>query len=412
MEGLEMMETRTVNGEGLARRTARSVPAAARANGTGAEPPLRIAQVAPLYEAVPPGAYGGTERVVATLCNGLVAQGHDVTLFAPETSSTEARLEAFEKPLRERFDAHEMASVAPHLHLEMMAELAARADDFDVIHSHLDLLALPFTRLITTPTVLTLHGRLDLDFVRELLPRYGSVPLVSISDDQRRAVEDLDLTWAATVHNGLDLDHYRDVPHDSDGYLGFVGRIAHEKGPLTAIEVSRRTGVPLRLAAKVDPTDVAYYQEEVAPQMGSHVRFVGEITEDEKPTFYACARATLFPSDWPEPFGLVMIESLAAGTPVIALRRGSVPEVIEDGVTGFICDDVDEMVDAVGRIDEIDPEACRRGAARFSAERMCEGYVDVYRSLRSSSAGTPLPAPRQALEEELGQQVSLGAGEN
>ena len=304
MEGLSMTETRTVNGEGRARRTARSVPATARANGTGAERPLRIAQVAPLYEAVPPGAYGGTERVVATLCDGLVAQGHDVTLFAPETSSTAARLEAFEKPLRERFDAHEMANVAPHLHLEMMAELAARADDFDVIHSHLDLLALPFTRLITTPTVLTLHGRLDLDFVRELLPRYGSVPLVSISDDQRRAVEDLDLTWAATVHNGLDLDHYRDVPHDPDGYLGFVGRIAHEKGPLTAIEVSRRTGVPLRLAAKVDPTDVTYYQEEVAPQMGSHVRFVGEITEDEKPTFYACARATLFPSDWPEPFGL------------------------------------------------------------------------------------------------------------
>ena len=263
-----MTETPTVNGEGLARRTARWCPRPRGRSGTGAERPLRIAQVAPLYEAVPPGAYGGTERVVATLCDGLVAQGHDVTLFAPETSSTAARLEAFEKPLRERFDAHEMANVAPHLHLEMMAELAARADEFDVIHSHLDLLALPFTRLIATPTVLTLHGRLDLDFVRELLPRYGSVPLVSISNDQRRAVADLDLTWAATVHNGLDLDHYRDVPHDTDGYLAFVGRIAHEKGPLTAIEVSRRTGVPLRLAAKVDPTDVAYYEEEVAPRDG------------------------------------------------------------------------------------------------------------------------------------------------
>ena len=403
-----MVETRTANGEGYA-RSPRSVPSATVVLEERAERPLRIAQVAPLYEAVPPGAYGGTERVVATLCDGLVAQGHDVTLFAPETSSTEARLEAFGKPLRERFDADEMAHVAPHLHLEMLAELAARAGDFDVIHSHLDVLALPFTRLIATPTVLTLHGRLDLGFVRELLPRYPSVPLVSISDDQRRAVEDLDLTWAATVHNGLDLDHYRDVARDAEGYLGFVGRIAHEKGPLTAIEVSRRTGVPLRLAAKVDPTDVAYYQEEVAPQMGSGVRFVGEIAEDEKPTFYACARATLFPSDWPEPFGLVMIESLAAGTPVIALRRGSVPEVIEDGVTGFICDDVDEMVAAVGRIDEIDPEACRRGAARFSAERMCQGYVDVYRSLLSSSAtGVPLPTPRQALRQ---QQVP-GPGEN
>ena len=388
------METCSVNGVGYGRRVPRTVPAPRRADGPAAERPLRIAQVAPLYEAVPPGAYGGTERIIATLCDGLVAQGHDVTLFGPETSATAARLEAFEKPLRERFSAEEMAHVAPHLHLAMLAELATRAGDFDVIHSHLDVLALPFTRLMDTPTVLTMHGRLDLDFVRELLPRYGSVPLVSISEDQRGAVEDLDLTWAATVYNGLDLGHYREVPHDADGYLAFVGRIAEEKGPLTAIEVSRRTDVPLRIAAKVDPTDVTYYQEEVAPRMGPHVRFVGEVTEEEKPTFYACARATLFPSDWPEPFGLVMIESMAAGTPVIALRRGSVPEVIEDGVTGFICDDVDEMAEAVGRIDEIDPEACRRGAARFSAERMCRGYVDVYRSLiAGSSRGTLVAAP-------------------
>ena len=368
-----------------------------RQSGTGAEPPLRIAQVAPLYEAVPPGAYGGTERIIATLCDGLVAQGHDVTLFGPATSMTDAKLQAFEKPLRERFSAEEMGNVAPHLHQEMLAEVSWRSGEFDVIHSHLDLLALPFTRLIATPTVLTLHGRLDLDFVRELLPRYGSVPLVSISNDQRRAVEDLDLTWAATVYNGLDLSRYNEVPHDSDGYLGFVGRIAEEKGPLAAIEVSRRTGVPLRMAAKVDPTDVAYYEEDVAPQMGSGVDFVGEITEDEKPAFYAGARATLFPSDWPEPFGLVMIESLAAGTPVVALRRGSVPEVIEDGVTGFICDDVDEMADAVGRVGQIDPEACRRGAERFTAERMCRGYVDVYRSLLRSR----LPRPPRGLRQQL-----------
>jgi glycosyltransferase involved in cell wall biosynthesis len=376
------------------------VPGARTASSADAQQPLRIAQVAPLYEAVPPGRYGGTERVIATLSDELVAQGHDVTLFGPETSATAARLLAFEKPLRERFTADEMANVAPHLHLEMMAEVAARAGEFDVIHSHLDLLALPFTRLIPTPTMLTLHGRLDLDFVRELLPRYASVPLVSISNDQRRAVEDLDLTWAATVYNGLDLGHYRDVRHDEDGYLGFVGRIATEKGPLSAIEVSRRTGVPLRMAAKVDPTDVGYYEEEVAPQMGSHVDFVGEITEEEKPAFYAGARATVFPSDWPEPFGLVMIESLAAGTPVIALRRGSVPEVIEHGVTGFICDDVDEMAEAVSRIGQLDPEACRRGAERFTAERMSRGYVDVYRSL----VGNP-PSERLL---ELRQLPSIG----
>src|SRR3954452_1110731 len=342
---------------------------------------MRIAQVAPLYEAVRPGAYGGTERVIAMLCNGLVAQGHTVTLFGPETSQTAATLEAFEQPLRERLSGDEMVEAAPHLHLQMLAELYERADEFDVVNSHLDIWTLPFTRLSDTPTVLTMHGRLDLDLLRDLLPRYGTVPLVSISDDQRRGVADLDLTWAATVYNGLDLSAYSDVPHDPDGYLGFVGRISEEKGPLTAIEISRRTGLPLRMAAKVDPLDLSYYEEEVRPEMGPDVDFVGEIEEGEKPAFYAGARATLFPSDWPEPFGLVMIESLAAGTPVIALRRGSVPEVIDDGVTGFICDDVDEMARAVERIDEIDPDACRRQAERFSGEAMCRGYLEVYESL-------------------------------
>jgi len=342
---------------------------------------VRIAQVAPLYEAVPPGAYGGTERVIATLCDGLVAQGHKVTLFAPKTSETAAVLEAFEEPLRERFSREELVDLAPHLHLQMLAEIYERADDFDVVHSHLDILTFPFTRLSEVPTVLTMHGRLDLDFLRDLLPRYGSVPLVSISDDQRQAVADLDLTWAATVYNGLDLTAYHDVPHDPDGYLGFVGRIADEKGPLAAIEIARRSGIPLRMAAKVDPLDVPYYENEVKPEMGPDIDFIGEIEEHEKPAFWGGARATLFPSDWPEPFGLVMIESLAAGTPVIALRRGSVPEVIEDGVTGFICDDVSDMVQATERIAEIDPEECRRQAERFSSESMCQGYVEVYESL-------------------------------
>jgi glycosyltransferase involved in cell wall biosynthesis len=342
---------------------------------------MRIAQVAPLYEAVPPGAYGGTERVIATLCDGLVARGHDVTLFGPETSETAAALESFEKPLRERFDGDELVNLAPHLHLQMLAELYARDGDFDVIHSHLDIWTLPFTRLSRTPSVLTMHGRLDLDHLRDLLPRYPSVPLVSISDDQRRAVADLDLTWAATVYNGLDLTEYHDVPHQDDGYLAFVGRIAEEKGPLTAIEIARRSEVPLRIAAKVDPLDVPYYEDVVKPEMGSNVDFVGEIEEHEKPDFYAGARATLFPSDWPEPFGLVMIESLAAGTPVIALRRGSVPEVIDHGVTGFICENLEEMVEATRHIAEIDPDACRQNAERFSAEAMCKGYERVYDSL-------------------------------
>ena len=206
---------------------------------------------------------------------------------------------------------------------------------------------------------------------------------------------DLDLTWMATVHNGLDLAAYHAVGHDPDGYLGFVGRVAEEKGPLTAIEVARRCGLPLRVAAKVDPLDQAYYEEQVAPVLGPDIDFVGEIDEQQKPGFYAGARATLFPIDWPEPFGLVMIESMAAGTPVIALRRGSVPEVVEHGVTGFVCDDVEEMVEAVARLGEIDPDACRRRAATFSGDAMCRRYLDVYERV-ACATGAPR-VPRQAL---------------
>ena len=342
---------------------------------------MRIAQVAPLYEAVPPGAYGGTERVIASLCDGLVAEGTRSRLFAPETSETAARAGSLRRTAAHAVECGGAGEPRPHLHLEMFADVYERGDDFDVVHSHLDIWTFPFTRLSDVPTVLTMHGRLDLDFLRDLMPRYGSVPLVSISDDQRRAVADLDLTWAATVYNGLDLSAYGEVRHDSDGYLGFVGRIAEEKGPLAAIEIARRSGLPLRMAAKVDPLDEEYYEQEVKPHMGHGVDFVGEIDELQKPEFYAGARATLFPSDWPEPFGLVMIESLAAGTPVIALRRGSVPEVIVDGVTGFICDDVDEMAKAAERIGEIDPDECRRHADRFSAEAMCRGYTEVYERL-------------------------------
>jgi glycosyltransferase involved in cell wall biosynthesis len=343
--------------------------------------------------------------VIAGLCDGLVAQGHEVTLFAPEGSETAATLEAYGEPLRTRFTADELVNLAPHLHLEMFADVYERADDFDVVHSHLDIWTFPFERFSDVPTVLTMHGRLDLDFLRDLMPRYASVPLVSISDDQRRAVADLDLTWAATVYNGLDQSPYRAVPHGRHGYLAFVGRIAAEKGPLSAIEVARRTDVPLRMAANVDPTDVPYYEKEVVPHMGSDVDFVGAITEDEKPAFYAGARATLFASDWPEPSGLVMIESLAAGTPVVALRRGSLPEVIEDGITGFICEDVDEMADAVRLIDQIDPEACRRGAKRFTADRMCRGYLDVYRAL-------PARRPPRTQHGLRQQQLLPSSGEN
>lgn len=341
---------------------------------------MRIAQIAPLYEQVPPIGYGGTERVVAALCDGLVELGHDVTLFAAATSSSRANcVEVVPAPLRRRMSRNEMIEVAPHIHLRMLADLYDRADEFDVIHSHVDIWTLPFAHRSATPTVLTLHGRLDLDHVRRTLALYPHVPLVSISDHQRHAIRDVDLNWVATVHNGLDLTRYHDAVRADEGYLAFVGRIHPEKGPALAVDVARRAGRQLRVAAKIDPLDVDYFRDEIEPLFRAHdVAFLGELGEHEKPDFYASAACTLFPSDWPEPFGLVMIESMAAGTPVVALRRGSVPEIVIDGITGFICDDVAQMAEAVERVAEIDRERCRRHAATFSAAKMSIEYERVY----------------------------------
>jgi glycosyltransferase involved in cell wall biosynthesis len=352
---------------------------------------VRIAQIAPLYEAVPPRAYGGTERVIAALCDGLVDGGHEVTLFAAGTSTTRAVLEAVvPAPLRSRMTRTEMIETAPHLHLRMLAEVYERAAEFDVIHSHTDVWTLPFARSTSTPTVLTLHGRLDLDHVRRTVPLYPEVPLVSISDHQRLPLAGRRVAWAGTVYNGLDLSHYHHTPRGRGDHLVFVGRINAEKGPALAVEIARRAGRRLRVAAKIDPMDVDYYRDEIEPVFRTdQVDFVGELDESAKPQFYAGAAATVFPSDWPEPFGLVMIESMAAGTPVIALRRGAVPEVLIDGVTGFVCDTVDEMVAAVDRIPENDPDACRRRALRFDTRHMCAGYEQVYRAAvgRRATAG-------------------------
>ena len=356
---------------------------------------MRIAQVAPLYENVPPSGYGGTERVIAGLCDGLVAAGHDVTLFASGRSRTKARLESFvEAPLRQRMNARELAEVGPHLHLRMLTDVYARAGDFDVIHAHTDVWTLPFLGLAPTPTLLTMHGRLDVPLAQRTLSLYPGAPLVSISDHQRLALEGSPVDWLATVPNGLDLSRYHRQPRGDGSYLAFVGRLCPEKRPDLAVAVAARTGWPLRVAAKVDPTDERYYEEQIAPLFAAHdVEFVGELGEADKPAFYAGAAATLFPSDWPEPFGLVMIESLAAGTPVVALRRGAVPEVLVDGECGFVCDDADGMVEAVGRLAELDPSDCRRRAADFGVEPMCARYERAYRALLERAAS---PVPRQS----------------
>lgn len=356
---------------------------------------MRIAQISPLYEDVPPRRYGGTERVIGALCDELVEAGHEVTLFASTSSVTQARLEPMGLPLRERMSREELTHVAPHLHLQMLAEVYHRAEEFDLIHSHLDVWTLPFADRAPTSSLLTMHGRLDTEYVQAILPLYPDIPLASVSDSQRRPLDRHDLWWAGTAYNGLDLRRYHEQPRHPEGHLAFVGRISPEKGPTLAIEVAQRTGRRLRIGAKVDPMDVEYFEREVEPRVGDGVEFVGEVTEEDKPAFFSTASATLFPSDWPEPFGLVMIESLAAGTPVIALRRGSVPEVLVDGVTGFICDDVNDMVRAVERIDAIDPGDCRDRAAEFGADVMCARYEGLYETILSArgSHRAPVPGP-------------------
>ncbi len=356
---------------------------------------MRIAQIAPLFEDVPPPMYGGTERVIAGLCDSLATAGHDVTLFATGTSSTSAHLEAGAKaPLRVRMDADEMANVAPHLHLRMLSDVAACAEEFDIIHSHLDLLALPFSGLAGTPMVVTLHGRLDIDEVQRILPLYPDVAFVSISDHQRLPLDGLPINWAATVPNGLDLDAYLVEPRGAGDYLAFVGRLCPDKRPDLAIDIATRTGWPLRIAAKIDPTDNDYFNSEIAPLLEApNVDFVGELCESDKPAFYAGAAATLFPSDWPEPFGLVLIESLAAGTPVVALRRGAVPEIIEHGISGYICEDADEMAECVEPAIKLDPAACRARASEFSLQQMRQRYEAVYTSVLTATSSHDRSTP-------------------
>jgi glycosyltransferase involved in cell wall biosynthesis len=336
---------------------------------------LRIAQVAPLYESVPPKLYGGTERIVSYLTEELVRQGHEVTLFASGDSVTQARLVAV-CPRSLRLDPGCVDPLAHHLVL--IEEVFRRAASFDVVHFHIDYLHFPVTRRLPVPHVTTLHGRLDIPDLVPLHREYQGMPVTSISDAQRAPLPWLN--WQGTIHHGLPVDLHRGI-EEPEAYLAFLGRVSPEKGLDRAIEITRRAGLPLCVAAKVDRADLAYYEETIKPLLAQpHVDFVGEIGEAEKQRFLGNARAVLFPVDWPEPFGLVMIEAMACGTPVIAFRRGSVPEVLDEGETGFVVSTVEEAAAAVGRLDEISRRGCRAAfERRFTAPRMAREYVRMYR---------------------------------
>ena len=338
---------------------------------------MRIAQVAPLYESVPPRLYGGTERVVSWLTEKLVSLGHDVTLFASGDSVTNARLvPACKKALRLESDC-----VDPLAHHTLMVErVFTLAEEFDLIHFHTDYLHFPLSRRVHVPCVTTLHGRLDLPDLVPLYKEFSEVALISISDAQRRPLPWVN--WLATVHHGLPA-HSLSLAEGGGDYLAFLGRISSEKGVDRAIEIAIRSGTKLKVAAKIDRCDRDYFERQIKPLLDHPlIEFVGEIAASEKQDFLGNAAALLFPIEWPEPFGIVLIEAMACGTPVIAHPFGSVPEIIPDGVCGFLVRDVDEAVGAVRRLGEIDRRECRSHfELNFTDERMARDYVKIYHQL-------------------------------
>ena len=376
-------------------RTRVAGAAVADATEKGAAPlfrgAMKIAQIAPLAESVPPQLYGGTERVVSYLTEELVRQGHQVTLFASGDSRTAAELvPCASKALR--LDPAVKDQV-PH-HLVMLDRVRRRAAEFDVLHFHIDLFHCPLFRDIADRTVTTLHGRLDLPDLVPFYSAFPQAPLVSISDHQRRPMPPVN--WVGRVHHGLPPDLLRFNARPDPGYLAFLGRISPEKRPDRAIAIAARAGLRLKIAAKIDAVDRLYWEREIAPLVNAHhnVEYIGEIADDQKSDFLGNASALLFPIDWPEPFGLVMIEAMACGTPVVAFRSASVPEVLEDGVTGFIVRNVEEAVAALARIPALDRHFIRKVfESRFTVERMARDYLDIYRSLPGVRHATDLFLP-------------------
>jgi len=349
---------------------------------------MKIAQIAPLVESVPPTLYGGTERVVSWLTEELVRQGHDVTLFASGDSRTAARLEPV---VPQGLRLQGIHNSTPY-NVMMIDKVATRQHEFDVLHFHIDFFQYPLFRSMAQKALTTLHGRQDLPELPDIYRAFPNMPLVSISDHQRLPVPPVN--WRGTVHHGLPLGLLKEGKGEG-GYLAFLGRICADKGILPAIEIARRAGVPLKVAAKVDPADQEYFDRHVAPVLArsSHVEFIGEIDDGCKSEFLGRARALLFPISWPEPFGLVMIESMACGTPVIAFDSGSVPEILEDGLTGFVVKDVDEAVVAVSRLGWLfRPSIRSRFEERFSAAAMARDYVKIYEKLATSGEAVAVAA--------------------
>jgi glycosyltransferase involved in cell wall biosynthesis len=340
---------------------------------------MRIAQIAPLYEAVPPKFYGGTERVVAHLCDALVELGHEVTLFASSEARTRARL----VPVRDqatRLDEHPLKSELA-AHLAMLYEVRRRSRQFDVLHFHVDMLHLPMFEQQAHKSVTTLHGRLDLKDLFQVYARWPQFGLVSISDSQRRALARG--SWLATVHHGVPPTQYPFTERPRGNYLAFLGRISPEKRPDLAIRLAVQAGIPLRIAAKVDTVDTAYFESVVKPLLDNPlVEFIGEIGDQHKPEFLGNARALLFPINWPEPFGLVMIEAMACGTPIIAWNWGSVPEIIESGVSGFIVNSEEQALQAIAGVADLDRRRVRAAfERRFTSSVMANAYLEVYSRL-------------------------------
>ena len=358
---------------------------------------MRIAQVAPLIESVPPAGYGGTERVVSYITEELVRQGHEVTLFASGDSETAARLVAG-TPRALRLDDK---VIDPLAHMVVQLEqVAAQASSFDVIHWHLDYFHFPMSRRLGVPQLTTLHGRLDIPDLQPVYTEFGDMPLVSISMDQRAPLPQA--RWVGSIHHGLPPDEFT-PSYETGRYLAFLGRISPEKRADRAIEVARLAGLPLKIGAKVDDADREYFTKHIEPMLeADHVEFVGEVAGEEKADLLRHAAALIFPIDWAEPFGLVMIEAMACGTPVIANRIGSVPEVVDNGKSGFIVRSTKQAVDAVRRVGQLSREGVRASfERRFTVERMTRNYVDIYERLIADGTSAGEPAAFSVVEANV-----------